>query len=77
VFCAFIKAEITMATIPRRPAMRRDNSAIRRMLKTATGHATRVKADPHSIDSEGRYRAKPITLPTTPYNWRDPDADKR
>jgi hypothetical protein len=61
-----------MATIPRRPAPRRDNGAIRRMLKTATGHATRVKADPHSIDSEGKYRAKPITLPTTPYNWRDP-----
>jgi hypothetical protein len=70
---AFIKAEIIMATIPRRPPTREkiDDGEIRRMLRTATGHAVRVRPDPHSIDSAGKYRAKPISLATMP--WRDPD----
>jgi hypothetical protein len=73
---AFINAEIIMATPPKRPASTHDpkirDGAIRRMLRTATGHAARVRPDPHSIDSNGKYRAKPITL--APMPW---DADKR
>jgi hypothetical protein len=70
---AFIKAEIIMATIPKRPAgrghMPRDD-ATRLTLKIATGKANRTKPDPHRLN-KGQ-QARPITLPSMPW-----DADKR
>jgi hypothetical protein len=45
---------------------RQDDSAIRQMLRIATGRAERVKPDPHRPDNEGRRRAKPITLAPMP-----------
>jgi hypothetical protein len=47
---------------------RRDDTAIRQMLRIATGRAERVKPDPHRLDNEGRQRAKPITLAPMPWD---------
>jgi hypothetical protein len=62
-----------MASTPNRPASARDqrDRMVRRMLATATGKAECAKPDPTRVDSEGRQRARPITLPSFP--WRDPD----
>jgi hypothetical protein len=71
------KAEITiMATPSKRPMRdhkRHDDSAVRQMLSTATGRASKRGPDPHSVDNEMRQKPRPITLAPMPWD----DAAKR